>query len=477
MNRSIIVDNNAASIVYSGPWLTSERGLLLSPGTLGTPSYSNTVHMITTTGSFKYPFRGSKIMVVGYMPNLNTKIPEPWNCAIDGNTISNTPVGTVEPTPLLDPNAFSLCSWRSSTDSDSDSHNLTVTITNADQDRPFYFDYIEYSPLRAQHLIMLLSLLTQRHGHQIQRRTMDLVPLGMATSGPISQFTFTFKGVSLALYGYRGSAMANATIDGAAYFVDNDNPVSFDLSPSDANCPTHGGVSYKSTPTLNSSPELTATSGPSRQKLTPVAGGVIAGLVILLALVLLASFILLRRRRRKNDKANAPVLLHNLFRKSKIAPHPNGQRHCTGRHPAVHSCVLFPVPLVHIALGVSQEPHASVNGYWDAISLGRRTHGNSMAPSPWDDGLAENGLLQRPENLGSPGGSDAQAGRMSSNPAVALEAHKRALRQLLGIGPGVGSPDGLRPVVDGAIREDEDAGRSRWSESTIKPSVLERAPK
>jgi hypothetical protein len=59
MNRSILVDNNAASIFYSGPWVASERGLL-SPGTLGTPSYSNTIHMITTTGSFKYPFRGKE---------------------------------------------------------------------------------------------------------------------------------------------------------------------------------------------------------------------------------------------------------------------------------------------------------------------------------------------------------------------------------------------------------------------------------
>jgi hypothetical protein len=326
--------------------------------------------------------------------------------------------------------------------------------------------------------------------------------------------------------------MANATIDGAAYFVDNDNPVSFDLSPSDANSPVllfetpqlpygnhklmvvyHTNVTANppfilnalivrngtapldlsnatypnpatpiftatATPTLISSPESTATSGPSRQKLAPIVGGVIGGLIIFLALVLLASYILLRRRRRKNNKANAPVLLHNLSRKGKIAPHPK-RTASLYRPPPPPSTFASSSPCLSYTSRSEypQEQHASVNGYWDAISLDRRTRGNSMAPSPWDDGLAENGLLQRPEGLRSSEGSDAQAGRMSSNPAVSLEAHKRALRQLLGIGPSIGSPDGLRPVVDDAVREDEDAGRSRWSESTIKPSVLERAPK
>jgi hypothetical protein len=134
-------------------------------------------------------------MVVGYMSNLNTKIPEPWNCAIDGNAISNTPVGTLQSTPLLDPNVFSLCSWHSSTDSDSDSHNLTVTITNADQDRPFYFDYIEYFPTESAAFDNATVLINPNDTEiMYSDGQWSLGPLGMATSGPISQFNFTFKG-------------------------------------------------------------------------------------------------------------------------------------------------------------------------------------------------------------------------------------------------------------------------------------------
>lgn len=320
--------------------------------------------------------------------------------------------------------------------------------------------------------------------------------------------------------------MANATIDGAiaTYFIDNDNPVSFDLSPSDATSPVilfetpqlpYGNhiliVVYHTnttatapfilnalivqnvtappdlsnatypdptipiptvtaTQTLISSPALIATSGPSKQKLTPIAGRVVGGLVIFLALVLLACFILLRRR-RKNKEAKVSMLL-NSSRKSEIAPHAE-RAASTYRPPSPSSdSASSSSPLSYTSRSeYHHSQQAPVNGYWDAISLDRQTRGNSMANSPWD-GIAENGLLKWPDDLRSPDDSDAQAKHIGlpSNPAVYLEAHKRALRQLLGNGPSIGSPNGLRPIVDSAIRED--VGGNLQSEVPSKPSVL-----
>lgn len=136
-------------------------------------------------------------MVVGYIPDLDITIQEHWNCAIDGNAIPITPIGTFKST-LLDPNAFSLCSWHSPTDLDS--HNLTVTITNADQDHPFYFDYIEYSPTQSAAFDNATVLISPNDTEiKYSDGQWGLATLGMATSGPISNFNFTFEGTYVLL--------------------------------------------------------------------------------------------------------------------------------------------------------------------------------------------------------------------------------------------------------------------------------------
>ncbi|KAF9478478.1 hypothetical protein BDN70DRAFT_43106 [Pholiota conissans] len=491
MSRSIIVDDNdVGAIAYTGPWVS----VYGSPSVAaGKPFYSNTLHNINSNGSFTYTFRGSAILVAGYAsPQAQ------WNCTVDGQQAPQS----VLPSALCFDDAFSPETL----------HTLSFTV-DTQPEHPISFDYIDYFPTDTSAFDNATVFIGPSDPEIQYGGDWEQGQSGLSTVGPNSNLTILFTGVSLAWSSAQAQGNATSTNPNAnaTYSIDDQKPVAFDFSPSNDTSPrilfetpqlTSGqhkltvvyqtfsvnsterpiplslsglivqnatAPSAPTSPTLPpsstsqaASPESVVPTGSSTntsngRKFTPIAGGVIGGLVSFAALLLILAAFIFYRRRRRNKKAKeamtmlrASASLMPVSESKTRGPRAGHYAKSTDNinkplspTPSDHTSSSFPLSYTsHSEYHAKPLPAAS--GYWEKISFGRRsTRANSMAASPSRGvPLADNGLLKRPENphLSQRYFTPAHPG-LPANPAVYREAHRLALQKLLGIGTSTGSSE------------------------------------
>ncbi|TFK23869.1 hypothetical protein FA15DRAFT_641887 [Coprinopsis marcescibilis] len=231
--RSVIIDDNDPSITFVGDWeVTDEQ---FGPiNVFGRPIYGSQ-HATNSNGSFFFPFRGSNVIVLGTMSQVNhTEDMDPsWDCSVDGVSY-----GTY--TSFLDwpVNRWSLCIIHLDTNGQ---HILNVT-TSSRRNSTFYLDAIQYLPT--------LNLTENFHPSVILYHTDGAIRYvegnwqlyanySMLTQSIDSKLQVAFNGTRVTWFGlipdeYR---VGDST---ATYSVDDQTPVEFTV-------PGHTGASANTT--------------------------------------------------------------------------------------------------------------------------------------------------------------------------------------------------------------------------------------
>ncbi|KAJ6580512.1 hypothetical protein DFH09DRAFT_979214 [Mycena vulgaris] len=343
--RKVVVDDTDPAIQYSAQGWFVEDPSRLQVGNFG-PIYNDTSTASSTDSTFTFAFNGTSILVQGTITvstDANNVTDPTWTCTVDGIEINNP-----DPTFGSAENNWVLCEQDTMTLAP---HNLTVQVKSKGQ--PFYFDSLTYTPPPDAFIQSAVLLYPDgdpalsygpgwKHDGEEVAQTAN------------TQVTLSFHGTSATLFGHIPIQYPfNGTT--ASYTIDGEAPVTFflkGLAPGTTSTqfnnilfttPTlpdgphnltviHGGdidhtplvvkqFYVTNTTSLVSQTSVSTSEGPSaatqsaatptgsavrRSHAGPIAGGVVAG-VLMFALLAAVYFWLLRRKRRDTAEFSASV--------------------------------------------------------------------------------------------------------------------------------------------------------------------------
>ncbi|KAF7327148.1 hypothetical protein MKEN_00291600 [Mycena kentingensis (nom. inval.)] len=226
MSRRIVLDDIDPGIEYSaGDWFTVDPATLDYATNYG-PIFNMTTRATTTTNAtFEMAFSGSAVRVFGTIAVTTTNgVTDPsWECLVDGKAISQP--DNAFPYPESN---WMLCKDETLAGGE---HTLRVKVTTSG--RPFYLDYVDYTPLPDESPASPTLLVIHNDPSVAFGTGWTAFEPEMISNIGGSQVTFNFHGSYVTMYGFVPVERPHAATWGT-YAIDNDAPVNFTLNGLDA---------------------------------------------------------------------------------------------------------------------------------------------------------------------------------------------------------------------------------------------------